>query len=226
MNSDSYLLSRQFMSLGGRSIVLLDASQQPDLGTILDVVSDDILTIAPSFSVESRQREWLLSRMLMRSLIGYIPGIGVFGEPVWYGAVSGSLSHKLGHIAFAFGASNQNHSYGIDLESCRDLDPGVVFKIMNRDEQARLDKGIVGASSAVFSAKESIYKYLFNAVQKRFYFEAVELIDFQIAGDGGIMMFRTAIDLSRAVRAGRLLRIDFIKINLGGEDFWLTSARG
>lgn len=213
-----------FLSLGHVTIALSSSTNHPDIGSLEKLVGQDLVVSSCGISRPERRREWLVSRALMRDLTGEVPTSGPHGELLWRGAMSGSLSHKDSHIAFGFGPKTR--LYGIDLESCRPLTKNVIDKIMTTREQARLNDETNEISSAVFSAKESIYKFLFTDVGQRFYFDAVELKDCLLSHNVGILVFSCQKDLSARVLSGKTLIVDVQRVQFNGCDFWLTSVRG
>lgn len=226
MNSHHGTLVPQILPIGANRVVLLDASLQPSLESLVKIAPNDLLSRMPAMASAVKKREWILSRMLMSEVLGDIPGTGPLGEPQWQDGQVTSLSHKCGHVALAYGAQGDASAFGIDLEARRDLDPGVVQKIMTHHELQQVSGLDSNVTSAVFSAKESIYKCLFYRVGRVFYFEAVELVDFVMIHDVGVMLFRTSRELSELVPADKLIRVDVRLVRLEQADYWLTFARG
>ncbi len=213
-------------TVGLRTVVCLDGSLQLDLDELRRVISPDLAKLADAIKHPERQREWILSRLLLIAIAGYIPEKGDYGELLWNGPHKGSLTHKKSHVALAFQLlSPGTDDPGIDLELVRDLHDELQLEFVNTNEIEIASKIGVGWSTAVFSAKEAIFKCLFRSVGFRFYFEAVDLIDLCAAGDQGIMMFRTTRKLGPNVASGSLVRVDFKQVRLGADEFWLTSAR-
>ena len=226
MTSEKFSLYPQFETVGDRTIVCLDSSLQPALDLLRKMNSAEIIAKADEIRHPERQREWILSRMLMREIAGYIPDKGEHGELIWRDEHAGSLTHKKGHVALAWRAvASKSDDPGIDLESVRDLEDDLQLKVATF---AEVDVGSQigrGWSTAVFSAKEAIFKCLFRTVGYRFYYEAAELLDVNYAGGHGIMMFSMTRHLSERVPQHSKVRVDFKKIRLGADEFWLTSAR-
>lgn len=219
-------LKPQIEIVGSRALFFLDSSLQPDLGFLRSSVDVELLPLADEIRHQERQREWILSRLLMQKLVGYLPVRGEHGELVWRSPHAGSLTHKKGHVALAIESFEEaNADPGIDLEQVRDLHGELQLQIMTPKEQSIASNLGAGWSTAVFSAKESIFKCLFRSVGFRFYFEAVELIDAVIADDQGIMIFVSKINLGPRVPIGTLLRVDVKRVLLGAELYWITSAR-
>lgn len=110
------------------------------------------------------------------------PGIGAHREPLWPPGFTGSISHADGlALAVAKPAADRFTSLGIDYQplltdnDARQLADGVLFG----DERAWLERQPLPfgtALSLVFSAKESLFKALFPAVQRRFGFECARII--------------------------------------------------
>jgi 4'-phosphopantetheinyl transferase EntD len=136
------------------------------------------------------------------------------------------LTHKKGHVALAFETGFADcDDPGIDLELVRRLDDELALKVVNAYEMEIASQIGPAWSTAVFSAKESIFKCLFRQVGFRFYFEAAQLVDVCAAAHQGIMMFRMTRALGPNVAHNTLVRVDYKRITLGSEEFWLTSAR-
>jgi 4'-phosphopantetheinyl transferase EntD len=225
MRHDDFPLKLQFEAIGHSHVICLDSSLQPDLIALKSYLTPALLDQAGDIRHLDRQREWILSRLLMEHVAGYIPRKGSFGELLWQGHHGGSLTHKRGHVALAFrDRCGSDWDPGVDLELARDLSFDLTTQIASEPEV------LVGASigsgwaTALFSAKESIFKSLFRGVGQKFYYDAVELLDAVSVGDCGVMMFALTRDLG-PYGAGSRLRVDIKKIMLGGEFFWLTSAK-
>ncbi|MEI9884227.1 4'-phosphopantetheinyl transferase family protein [Atlantibacter hermannii] len=111
------------------------------------------------------------------------PGIGAHREPCWPSGFAGSITHA-GQLALAVAkpAGESFASLGIDYQpllsenDAQKLADGVLFD----NEPARLAASpmpFATALSVVFSAKESLFKALFPAVQDWFGFHCARVID-------------------------------------------------
>ena len=140
-------------------------------------------------SVRKRQAEFFFGRLAARralSACGIVPcevAIGSSREPVWPGAVIGSISHS-GHIAAAIALARSTYrGIGIDLEPVLGLDllATVRATVLDEREYALLCTS-AGAypidilCTLAFSAKESFFKGCFAAVRRYFDFSAVRLV--------------------------------------------------
>ncbi len=170
-----------------------------------------------------RKQEFLASRLMSERLIGNAPWRGNYGEPLWPSPWAGSLSHKSGHVALM--ACQSRGPAGIDLERCRLFEYGLESKIMD-DWERGLVGGIEFGGSAVFSAKESIYKALFPLVKRKFWFDAARLLDVCHAEGHLVMDFAVTSTLSDHVREGLEIRVFGRKVELDGDDYWLTACEG
>ncbi len=110
------------------------------------------------------------------------PGIGAHREPLWPQGYTGSITHA-GSLALAAAKPMGEgfSSLGIDYQplltdnDARKLADGVLFG----NERARLQAVSVPfhlALSQIFSAKESLFKALFPAVQSWFGFECAQAV--------------------------------------------------
>lgn len=139
-------------------------------------------------AVMSRKAEHLAGRMAAVYALRHAggpampPGIGAHREPLWPSGFTGSISHA-GHLALAAvkPTSERFSSLGIDYQplltdnDAHKLADGVLFG----DERARLQATSVPfhlAFSQLFSAKESLFKALFPAVQTWFGFECAQMV--------------------------------------------------
>lgn len=139
-------------------------------------------------AVISRKAEHLAGRMAAVHALHHAggpatpPGIGAHREPLWPQGFTGSISHA-GNLALAVAKpiGKRVSSLGIDYQplltdnDAQKLADGVLAG----DERARLQRASAPfplALSLVFSAKESLFKALFPAVQTWFGFECAQVI--------------------------------------------------
>lgn len=156
-------------------------------------------------SVAKRQAEFLAGRVCARAALRQldhldcIPAIGEDRAPVWPTHISGSITHSTGHAAAIVAHKAQWRGLGMDLENVLSLERAerLAGEILTTDELQRM-----GALSReqhallvtlTFSAKESLFKALYPIVQKRFYFEHAELLEWSVSGQ---LRLRLLTDLS------------------------------
>ncbi|MEX5410944.1 4'-phosphopantetheinyl transferase [Atlantibacter hermannii] len=110
------------------------------------------------------------------------PGIGAHREPLWPAGFTGSITHA-GNLALAAAKPTGERfaSLGIDYQplltdnDAQKLADGVLFG----DERARIQAASMPfhlALSQIFSAKESLFKALFPAVQNWFGFDGAQMV--------------------------------------------------
>ena len=220
----------QWQQLGGLRVALWPKESQPDAAVLTDFLPREALDQIEHITHGARRTEWLATRVLSRWLTGELPSEGASGEPVWCNGWSGSISHKAGHVALCL-TRETSVTCGVDLELCRELDPGVRAKIMNANEWQMCQNVFAGdyeanhSSTLVFAAKEAIYKALFPLVGKVFWFEAVELMNLAKHGDETTLVFRVCKDLSSEVSTGMEIRANAKIALFSGAAHWLVVAR-
>lgn len=147
-----------------------------------------------------RQAEFLAGRALAALVLARIGlptdvPIGRDRLPQWPKGIRGSISHARGHVACLLGANTGLHP-GVDIET-RASDQALTalrrHALTNSDRV--LLEGRDAEVTAVFSAKESLFKALFPQVGQSFGFDAVELCD--LPGKEGI-----ALRLTRDLAGG------------------------
>ncbi|WP_455826849.1 4'-phosphopantetheinyl transferase family protein [Pseudomonas graminis] len=156
-------------------------------------------------SVAKRQAEFLAGRLCARAALQQldqldcIPAIGEDRAPVWPAHISGSITHSTGHAAAIVGHKAQWRGLGMDLENLLSLERAerLAGEILTTDELQRMAalprEQIALAVTLTFSAKESLFKALYPIVQKRFYFEHAEVLEWSEAGH---IRLRLLTDLS------------------------------
>lgn len=158
-------------------------------------------------SVAKRQAEFLAGRLCARAALqqldhlDFIPAIGEDRAPVWPGHISGSITHSTGHAAAIVGHKAQWRGLGMDLENVLSLERAerLAGEILTADEMQRMAliprEQIALLVTLTFSAKESLFKALYPIVQKRFYFEHAEVVEWS---ESGVVRLRLLTDLSSA----------------------------
>ena len=156
-------------------------------------------------SVAKRQAEFLAGRLCARAALqqldhlDFIPAIGEDRAPVWPAHISGSITHSTGHAAAIVGHKAQWRGLGMDLENVLSLERSerLAGEILTADEMQRMAliprEQIAQLVTLTFSAKESLFKALYPIVQKRFYFEHAELVEWS---ESGLVRLRLLTDLS------------------------------
>jgi enterobactin synthetase component D len=141
-------------------------------------------------SVATRQAEFFFGRLAARMSLAAlgvdcpdIP-IGPTREPVWPGAVIGSITHNQEYAAAV--ALLGHPCVGIDIERVvsAESQQALLATAISAGEQAYLRTlaGLPFAQliTAVFSAKESFFKAAFPSVGRYFDFSAAELVHFDV----------------------------------------------
>ncbi|NMZ03434.1 4'-phosphopantetheinyl transferase superfamily protein [Pseudomonas proteolytica] len=169
-------------------------------------------------SVAKRQAEFLAGRLCARSALqqleglDFIPAIGEDRAPVWPSHISGSITHSTGHAAAIVGHKAQWRGLGMDLENLLPLERAerLAGEILTPDEMQRMATGpreqVAQLVTLTFSAKESLFKALYPIVQKRFYFEHAEVVEWS---DSGFLLLRLLTDLSSEWCYGKELEGQF-----------------
>ncbi|TFY93530.1 4'-phosphopantetheinyl transferase [Pseudomonas nabeulensis] len=156
-------------------------------------------------SVAKRQAEFLAGRLCARAALqqldhlDFIPAIGEDRAPVWPGHISGSITHSTGHAAAIVGHKAQWRGLGMDLENLLSLERAerLAGEILTADEMQRMAvlprEQMALLVTLTFSVKESLFKALYPIVQKRFYFEHAEVVEWS---ESGTVRLRLLTDLS------------------------------
>ncbi|WP_338487966.1 4'-phosphopantetheinyl transferase superfamily protein [Pseudomonas trivialis] len=169
-------------------------------------------------SVAKRQAEFLAGRVCARAALQRLdhldctPAIGDDRAPVWPGHISGSITHSTGHAAAIVGHKAQWRGLGMDVENMLTLERAqrLAAEILTADELQRMallpQAQIAQVVTLTFSVKESLFKALYPIVQKRFYFEHAEVLDWS---DTGHVRLRLLTDLSSEWCDGKELEGQF-----------------
>jgi enterobactin synthetase component D len=165
-------------------------------------------------SVAKRQTEFLAGRLCareaMRRLDGrlHVPPIGEDRAPVWPVDVCGSITHSTGWAAAIVGRKAQWRGLGLDTENLLSHERAtrLAGEILTADELAAMAAGpeeqIALRVTLTFSIKEALFKALYPIVQKRFYFEDAQLVEWR---DDGSVRLRLLTDLSAEWHSGKEL---------------------
>ncbi len=169
-------------------------------------------------SVAKRQAEFLAGRLCARAALQQldhldcVPAIGDDRAPVWPGNISGSITHSTGHAAAIVGHKAQWRGLGMDLENVLSLERAerLAGEILTADELLRMAsvprEQVALLVTLTFSVKESLFKALYPIVQKRFYFEHAEVLEWSQAGR---VRLRLLTDLSAEWCYGKELEGQF-----------------
>ncbi|WP_026077779.1 4'-phosphopantetheinyl transferase [Pseudomonas sp. PAMC 26793] len=169
-------------------------------------------------SVAKRQAEFLAGRLCARAALQQldgldcVPAIGEDRAPIWPAHISGSITHSTGHAAAIVAHKAQWRGLGMDLENLLTLERAerLAGEILTPDELQRMAAGpreqVAQLVTLTFSAKESLFKALYPIVQKRFYFEHAELLEWS---DTGHARLRLLTDLSTEWCHGKELEAQF-----------------
>ncbi|MFP5496250.1 MULTISPECIES: 4'-phosphopantetheinyl transferase [unclassified Pseudomonas] len=199
--------------------VLLSTRFDPALLTIGDFQRSAVPPPASiQRSVAKRQAEFLAGRLCARAALQQldgldcVPAIGEDRAPVWPAHISGSITHSTGHAAAIVAHKTQWRGLGMDLENLLPLERAerLAGEILTPDELLRMAAGpreqVAQLVTLTFSAKESLFKALYPIVQKRFYFEHAELLEWS---DTGHARLRLLTDLSAEWCHGKELEAQF-----------------
>jgi len=157
-------------------------------------------------SVAKRQAEFLAGRLCARAALQQlegldcVPAIGEDRAPVWPGHISGSITHSTGHAAAIVAHKAQWRGLGMDLENVLTLERAerLAGEILTPDELQRMARGsrdqIARLVTLTFSAKESLFKALYPIVQKRFYFEHAEVVEWSETGHARLRLLTELSD--------------------------------
>lgn len=162
-----------------------------------------------SRAVAKRRAEFLAGRLMARAALGRLGGSGAVGRdshgaPVWPAGFRGSISHSHGTVGVWLGQGAA--TLGLDLEAL--ADPRAVRAICHT-VLTEGDRTLLGESpdaaeaTAVFSAKEALYKALFPHIGRFFGFDHAETVE--IRPDG--LVLRLTKPLSTQWPAGRVFDI-------------------
>ncbi|MFO2465837.1 4'-phosphopantetheinyl transferase superfamily protein [Pseudomonas sp. 15FMM2] len=179
-------------------------------------------------SVAKRQAEFLAGRLCARAALQQlegldcIPAIGEDRAPVWPSHICGSITHSTGQAAAIVAHKARWRGLGMDLENVltHERAERLAGEILTGDEMQRMAAGsqeqIAQLVTLTFSAKESLFKALYPIVQKRFYFEHAELLEWCDTGHARLRLLTdlssewchgTELEAQFAVRDGQLLSL-------------------
>ncbi|RMR15918.1 4'-phosphopantetheinyl transferase [Pseudomonas syringae pv. primulae] len=165
-------------------------------------------------SVAKRQTEFLAGRLCAREALSQLDGrlhtpmLGEDRAPIWPGDVCGSITHSTGWAAAVVAHKQQWRGLGLDTENLLSHDRAsrLAGEILTAAELADMAAGpqdqVALRVTLTFSIKEALFKALYPIVQKRFYFEDAQLLEWSADGNARL---RLLIDLSSEWHAGKEL---------------------
>jgi enterobactin synthetase component D len=169
-------------------------------------------------SVAKRQAEYLAGRICARAALqqlegtGMSPAIGEDRAPVWPAHIAGSITHSTGRAAAIVANKRHWRGLGMDLENLLNVERAerLAGEILNPPELQRMAAGsrdqLALWVTLTFSVKESLFKALYPIVQRRFYFEHAEVLEWTERGE---VRLRLLTDLSSEWRNGSELDAQF-----------------
>lgn len=165
-------------------------------------------------SVAKRQTEFLAGRLCAMQAIWQLdgrqlaPDIGEDRAPIWPDDICGSITHSTGWAAAIVAHKAQWRGLGLDTENMLSHERAtrLAGEILTPEEMAQMAAGPVDhvalRVTLTFSIKEALFKALYPIVQKRFYFEHAQLLDWS---DNGHARLRLLTDLSSEWHSGKEL---------------------
>ena len=106
---------------------------------------------------------------------------GVDGEPVWPAGIVGSITHSGAFVSAAAARAEDAAGVGIDTQELltKERLAHVSPVILAATEIERAERSTLGPSlwiTVAFCAKEALFKCLYPAVRRRFYYSAAEVV--------------------------------------------------
>ena len=169
-------------------------------------------------SVAKRQTEFLAGRLCARAALQqldgreWVPDIGEDRAPIWPTDICGSITHSTGWAAAI--VAHKQHWRGLGLDTENMLSPEraarLAGEILTPWEMQQLAAGpaqhVALLVTLTFSIKEALFKALYPIVQKRFYFEDAQLLQWSLDGKARL---RLLTDLSSEWHGGKELEGQF-----------------
>ena len=135
--------------------------------------------------VDKRRREFTAGRTAARmamARLGFAPAeilVGQNKEPLWPPQVIGSISHTDDTCLCLVAPSGRYPSIGVDLEASDHMEKELADHILTANEQNSLatlpDQLQLQRMTAIFSAKESFFKYQFPLTGRLLEFTEMEI---------------------------------------------------
>lgn len=145
-------------------------------------------------AASKRKREFLAGRCCAASALQQLSGQHLYPEraadaaPQWPAGWCGSISHSHGMAAAVVGSNARWHALGLDIERWISTERAarVAKNVWVEEERAQASRLSPEAAARYltlcFSAKESLFKALYPTVQRRFYFSAAAVVNWQETG--------------------------------------------
>lgn len=174
----------------------------------------ELAGVPPARGRAKRQSEFLAGRICAREALAVVrgqrsvPTVGEDGAPCWPSGLCGSISHGKGFALAAVAEQSHVQSLGLDIEALLAVERAerLAGEIHTPAElepwQALAAERRAWLTTLTFSAKESVFKALYPLVQRRFYFQDAELLDWQADGH---LRLRLLIDLHPDWPAGTIV---------------------
>ncbi len=162
---------------------------------------------------ESRKAQFLLGRSLAKKLLKEQREDGPLltntdGSPLWPTGFVGSITHKGDWGFCAISKTDQTLGIGIDLEIVR-KGKDILNRVANSNEKAWVTENtdeFFHRQTALFSAKESLFKCLYPITNKFFGFKDVDL-----SFENEKFNAKLLVDLSDTFKEGLELQIGLLK---------------
>lgn len=156
-------------------------------------------------AVQKRRAEFCAGRLLChigQKLLGletHFVEADASRAPIWPPNVAGSITHSRGH-AVVWVAARPDVSLGVDIEPIagKSALEAILSSVLN-DEEVGLASGDPSALTAMFSAKETLYKTLYPHVNRFFGFKAAKVI----ACQSDVIALELTEGLAEKLSAGR-----------------------
>ncbi|MDV5171346.1 4'-phosphopantetheinyl transferase [Photobacterium rosenbergii] len=170
-------------------------------------------------SVGKRQAEYLAGRYMAKSALQQLGfedtqvGRGSLREPVWPHGVVGSISHSSGYAACVVASSDDPCAgIGLDIESLikPDVYQNFTDVVISQGEKLKMKDANIEEDlfhTLLFSAKEAIFKALFQQVRRYFDFLDVSLTLI----DHLSLCFRLNVDLGEKLPVGTQIKVYWMK---------------
>jgi enterobactin synthetase component D len=200
-----------FPAFVAQHTVFFDADDPADLG---DQFPGVMLPPSLARAVRKRQAEFLAGRFCAREALracapehaASLVAVGAHREPLWPPGIVGSITHANGFASAAVARRTQARSLGLDTE--RIVDPSSVESLLesiaDAGELAAITRATGWATAtaltAIFSAKEALFKCLFPELRRYFDFRDAWLDG--LALESGTFRIRLLTTLGPSLSAG------------------------
>lgn len=179
-------------------------------------------------SVHRRQAEFFFGRCAARFALSALLNdeyqaqqsisIGALGAPQWPPGIIGSISHNNVKVAAVACKQDQVRGIGIDIEAMIGPESrnAIIGSVIDVDELSLVQAvsrltSIDELLTIAFSAKESLYKGLFNEVKQYIDFDVAKIAEIDLSSQ--IITLRLAKNLSPLLMRGSEYQISFHKLD-------------